>query len=51
MTEGSRKMRGGFRSCDEQTWDDLDERSEEARIKRIPRFFKKLKYSSFTLSF
>lgn len=39
MTEGSRKMRGGFRSCDEQTWDDLDERSEEARIKRIPRFF------------
>lgn len=39
MTEGSRKMRGGFRSCDEQTWDDLDE-SEEARIKRIPSFFK-----------
>lgn len=39
MTEGRRKMRGGFRSCDEQTWDGLDERSEEVRIKRIPSFF------------
>ena len=39
MTEGRRKMRGRFRSRDEQTWDGLDERSEEVRIKRIPSFF------------
>ena len=39
MTEGRRKMRGRFRSRDEQTWNGLDERSEEVRIKRIPSFF------------